>query len=63
MIVIIPAITKLVPKNLNPSVNELMIISISMNATPKINIIAPAVNNALNNGSSLFSAILFHRKH
>ena len=39
MIVIIPAITKLIPKNLNPSVNEFMIISISMNAAPKINII------------------------
>ena len=63
MIVIIPAITKLIPKNLNPSVNEFMIISISMNAAPKINIITPAVKNALNNGNSLFSAISFHHKY
>ena len=58
-----PAIAKSVPKNLNPSVNEFMIISISMNAAPKINIIAPDVKNALNNGNSLFSVISFHHKH
>jgi hypothetical protein len=34
-----------------------------MNAAPKINIIAPAVKNALNNGNSLFSVISFHHKY
>jgi hypothetical protein len=63
MIVTMPAITKLIPKNLNPSVNEFTIISMSINAAPKKNIIAPAVKNALNNGNSLFSAISFHHKH
>jgi hypothetical protein len=63
MIVIIPAITKSIPKNFNPSVNEFTIMSISINAAPKTNIIAPAVKNALNNGNSLFSTISFHHKH
>jgi hypothetical protein len=58
-----PAIAKSVPKNLNPSVNELTIISISINDIPKTSIIAPAEKNTLNNGNSLFSTILFHRKH
>ena len=58
-----PAIAKSVPKNLNPSVNELTIISISINDTPKTSIIAPAEKNTLNKGKSLFSTISFHHKH
>jgi hypothetical protein len=54
---------KLIPRNLKPSVNEFTITSINTNAAPKTSINAPAVKNALNNGNSLFSGILSHRKH
>ena len=55
-----PAIAKLVPMNLRPSVNDWTIKSIRINATPKIKINTPDVKNTLNKGNSLSLAILFH---
>ncbi len=55
-----PAITKLVPMNLRPSVNSCTIKSISINTAPKIRTNIPDLKNTLNNGNSLSLDILFH---